>query len=441
MKTSVIEFRLFNELYCFNTKHVKYVYELEEYKTIHGCSEAVIGISRYNSDIMLFVDTAKLYSNQSLDMSKAKSVIVVPNAKGLLYGLLVDEIVKLEEVESVETSINLNTEDMIVNHYRESEEDNIVNEIYPLPLLEKHKIPAMASLHIDDEMHRYENDTKHRNYLLFTSAGKSYAIASKYVKEVLENEFEIFELDNVKASQITGAIALRDEIIKLVDFPSEVKSDIIILEYKNKKIAIGVDRVYDIEDFSVEKIDSLEDDKTSIKAFYNKDAQVIAIVNPHYYLAGSIKDTSEEKNLKEETLYHNMSQEFLIFYIDNEKFSISMQYVRQVVESDSIVKTNASAIGAKKNVAFLTTWNRHAIEVLNLDTYLKNSVNQRDNEIIFIEVNGRFIAFLVDSIENIVYLETSAISNMKEGDIFSGAIVYENDVIVQLNAEYLVDVS
>ena len=437
MKTSIVEFKLFDELYCFNTEHVKYVYELEEYREVKGCSDAVVGIGKYNSDIILLVDTAKLYSDKSLDIKTAKSVIVVPDKEGLLYGLLVDEIIKLEEVEAVQTTINLNTQEMIVNHYREN--DNIVNEIYPLPLLEKHNIKAIASLHLHQEEHIYEDKNEHKNYLLFKSGGKSFAIDSKYVKEVLENEFEIFELDVLEDSKIIGVIALRDEIVQLFDFNSKEKNDILILENKGQKIALGVDKVYDIEDFSTERIDYLSSkNSNNIEAFYNKNGSVVVILNPHYYFQEQNDRNKKHKKEEDLSLYSNREQEFLIFYIEKEKFALSMQYVRQVVESDSVTKTHSSAVGAKEDVAFLTTWNKRAVQVFNLKKYLKNSVKESQSEIVFIEVANNFVAFLVDEIENIIYLEKDAIGQMKEDDIISGAIVHNNEVIVQLNAKYLV---
>jgi len=439
MKTSIIEFKLFDSKYCFNTEHVKYVYELEEHQAIHGLHESVIGITKYNNDMMLLIDTAKLYSDKYLDMKKQKSVIVVPDKNGLLYGMVVDEIIKLEEVDVVKTSVDLSTEDMVINHYKE-DEDNLVNEIYPLPLLEKYNIPAMASIKLKSDKKIFSKDDKSKNYLLFRSGEKSYAIESSYVKEVVENEFDFFELEQDDKSFIKGAIALRDEIVKLIDFHSKIASDVLVLEVNGNKLAIEVDEVYDIEDFSLEKINYLEEKDNHIEAFYNRGGNVIAIVNPLYYFKNESKKEQQEEsnNSKVNTDEH----EFLIFYIEKQKYAIDMSYVRQVMESDSITKTNSSAIGAKEHVAYIATWNHRAVQVLKLDNFLKSSVNKEHNEIIFLEIGDYFVAFLVDEIDSIVHLNKSAISKMREeanDDIISGAILYKDEVIVQINSNFLVD--
>lgn len=228
MATSVVEFRLFNEIYCFNTDHVKYVYELDTYRSVHGIHAAVIGIGKYNKDTMLLIDTAKLYNGKSLDMQKEKSVIVVPDENGMLYGMLVDEIVKLEEVEVVETSLDLNNKEMIVNHFKEN--DTLVNEVYPIPLLKKYHIPAITSRDTHSSEHSLQDKSSRRNYLLFRVGNALYAIASFYVREVLENEFDRFALPKESNSLYKGAIALRDEVVTLVNFGAKERRDLIVIE-------------------------------------------------------------------------------------------------------------------------------------------------------------------------------------------------------------------
>ena len=443
MRASVIEFKLLGETYCFNTRHVSYVFELEEFNPTHGFHDAVKGITKYNNDVMLLIDTATLYSGKNLSMEGEKSVIVIHDAKGMYYGMLVDEIVKLEEVEEANPTLDLNTEEMIINHYKDPDEDLIVNEIFPLPLLEKYHIPAMATLHLNNEQTKQltqeTKQSKTGNYLLFKVHQKFYAVASKYVKEVLENDFNIFELSD-EVEGVKGAIALRNEVVQVVDLGAKKGEDLVILERKGSVVALEVDTVYDIEDFTISLIEYLDDPKSDIQAFYNHNGDVIAILNPRHFLDNKALSRGSN-NSSENTLEHNNEmQEYLIFYIDHKKYSIAMGSVRQVVESDAISKTHSSAIGQEEDVVYLATWNHHAINVFKLDNMLQTTTKEEDTQIIFIESDGKYGAFLVDDIENIVYLKESAVSHVmcKEQNIISGAILYEDEVIAKINENYLI---
>jgi len=437
MNTSIIEFELLDERYCFNTQHVAYVFELEEYNNIGGFNEAVIGVSKYNDDVMLLIDTAKLYSEKSLDMTKEKSVIVIYDKNdNYYYGMLVDSIIKLEEVEKANSSLDLSTKDMVINHYKDEEENIIVNEIYPIPLLQKHHIPAMASLHFNDNEINVQYDTTTNHYLIVKVQKHLYAIASKYVKEVLENEFEMFEIQE-SIKNIKGAIALRGEIVQVADFKDAGKHDIVILEHNNSKVALEVDEVYDIENFQADKIEYLDDTSTNIEAFYNYNEKALAIFNPLFYFNKKHQNQHYEEVTKKE--FSDKHEEYLIFYVENKKYSISMKHIRQVVESETLAKTHSSAIAANEYIEFLATWNHKAISVIKLDSFLNIQTQIETAQIIFVEYDKTTVAFLVDDIDNIVYLDKKSISNIESSkdEIISGAIIYKDEVIVKFNEKFL----
>lgn len=439
MKTSVLEFKLLDDVFCFNTKDVEYVFDLESYEEVQGFHKSVIGITKYNSDVMLLIDTAKLYSDKTLDLSEQKSVVVIKDEEHRHYGMLVDEITKLEEIESVKLSVDLSTDDMVVNHYKDKEEDEIVSEIHPLPLFQKYKIPAMATQVIQEEKKRKEISSKtEQSYLLFTVNDNSYAIASKYVKEVLEKDADFFELQE-SSSHIKGAMAVREEVIPIAEIEeSQNSSDILVLEIAGEKLGIEVDEVYDIENFVLNKIEKIEKNESGVSAFYNHNGKVIAIVDPSIFI-NKESMTKEEKISKEENTKQVDKFDYLLFVIDGKKFSIDMSYVRQVIETDSLQKTQSSSIVASDNVEFITTWNRKAVNIIRLDHELNIECKQKESQSIFIECDGHMVAFMVHDIDNIVYINKEDITKSSSSDkaLVDGAILHKNEVVVKLSEKYI----
>ncbi len=438
MKTSVLEFKLLEDLFCFNTKDVEYVFDLEEYETLKGFHKSVIGITKYNNDVMLLIDTAQLYSSKVLDLNEQKSVIVIKDDNNMHYGMLVDEITKLEETQSVKLSVDLNTEDMVINHYKDEEADEIVSEIHPLPLFKKYDIPAMSSSTFEENKSEKSVKNGEDNYLLFKVNKHSYAIASKFVKEVLERDKELFLLEDSN-SHIKAAMAVRDEVISIVQLEeSNTSNDILVLEISGKKLGLEVNEVYDIENFQLQKLEYIGNEASKISAFYNHNGEVVAIINPNFFISENkdLLETSKDKLAQERQLN---KLDYLIFWLDDKKFSIAMSCVRQVIETDSLSKTSSSSIVGSDNVEFITTWDNRAVNIIRLDLELDFECHKDASQSIFIEYNGHTVAFMVQDIDNIVYLNKEDIteSSSKENTLINGAVMYKNEVIVKMNEAYI----
>ena len=440
METSVIEYKIDNEYYCFNTENVAYVFELEEYNKTTSFHESVQGIVKYNNDTMLLIDTAILFGKHKMNMDTEKSVIVIQDTKTKeKYGMMVDEIIKLEDVHNSNLSVNLN-KDNIINHYQSENNEDIINEIFPLPLLQKYNIPAMQSLQDTNTIQKNTQENSEKEYYLIIRINQEhYAISSQYVHEVLENEYEMFLLKE-SITNIKGAISIRNEIIQVIDFEqTQNKNDIVILSYKGQKLALEVDEIYDIENLSLEKIKYLDKQTNAIEAFYSHNEKVIALINPVYYFSESQKEMSESDLLGATKNKSTEYKELLIFYIDSQKYTIPMENVRQVVEIDSLAKTHSSAVGATDYIEFLATWNNHAVSVLKLDHFLHVQTQNTDTQVIFIENNKKLIAFLVDNIENIVYVNQEDVSQIdnNENFIISGTVSLNEEILVTLNPLFL----
>jgi chemotaxis signal transduction protein len=434
MKASVLEFRLGEDTFCFNTKDIEYVFELERYTKIAKLNSAVLGIVKYNKDVMPLVDTLQLYSSKPLDMKTPKSVVVIHNSDGALFGMMVDEILEIEELDIVHPSVDINSKDMVINHYRDKEK--IVNEIYPLPLLKKNNIVAMQ--YKNDFRVVQEDKVKEKDdYLLFRIEKEYFAIASKYVKEVVENNTDPFYLRDETVA-LLGAIALRNEVIAVANLNKNTQSEfIVIVEKDGKKVAFFVDEVYDIEEFLEAKIEKLNIERESVNAFYNFNTKVVGLLNLDYFIDTIDGESREQESLEE---VHE-KEEFLLFYMGDEKFAISMEVVRQVTESELLSKTDSSSIISDERIKFITTWNKTAVSVADISSYFGIMFCEENTQTIFIEADGKSAAFLVSDVDDIVYLRNDEVKRVQEdGSIMGGSVVVDNEVLMCINEKFLLGI-
>ena len=432
--TSVLEFMLMGDIYCLNAEVVEYVFELESYNELHGLHRSVLGVTKYNDDIIILIDTINLYSGKSNDLVGEKNVIVVQKNKHL-FGMIVDQIVKIEELQKAKASVDLNSQELVVNHYKEG--DKLVNEIEPFTLLEKFHIPALMQNEEKRVLPIDVINAEHGDYLLFKVAKKLYAIEALHVNEVLENSVNKFFV--TQDDQKVGAVGVRDEVISLLDFEEALKGDdLLIINAGERKVALEIDEVLDIEVFESEKIELVEGVKY-ISGFYNFKEKVVAILDPKLFRLqnSNKKDKTAEKQTKQQTL---SKKDFLLFYINEQQYGVDMTVVRQVSENSSLSKTDSSAISSKEYIEFITTFAHHGVNVINIATLLgdKSQNSSDDMQSIFIEKEGHFVAFIVDDVENIVYLNQEEISYTDTKDtIIGGAIIVKNSIVPLVNTDYI----
>jgi chemotaxis signal transduction protein len=435
MKVSVLEFRLNEDIFCFDAKHIAYVFELEDFTPIQTHNKAVLGVVHYNKDVMLLVDTLYLYSQQSMAKEGEKSVVVIYDDEKNIYGMLVDEILKIEELDKVPATVEIKTEELVINHYKDKEE--IVNEIAPLPLLHKYNIAAMKQ---EQNIKAIKSDeyVAKKEYLLFCIAQHTYAVASEYVKEVVESSDSMFELRLGKEGEIQGAVAVRDEVIsvaKLLDEKSAYDS-LVIMSVAGKKVAIGVDEVFDIETFFVSNLEVLKDKNTPIDAFYNYNKRVVGIINPHYFIQNIEKKQAHGELLDDKISY----REYLTFSLSDKKFTIDMRSVGQVVETEMLSRTDSSSIIANKDIKFITTWNKAAVSVADISGLLGiDDFDLEGSQTIFIHYKDKHCAFLVDEVEDIIYVHDHEVKEtLQKESIVGGAVLSQESLFVKINEEFLI---
>ncbi len=436
-KEAVLEFRLGDELYCFNTKIVKYVFDLEEYEELEGVDEVVRGLVRYGGDAMLLIDTLFLYCGEKrMHPDCSKSVIVVEDDNEALYGMLVDEIVKIEDVEPASATLDLSSEEMIIHHYKER--DKLVNEVVPLPLLHAKKIPSFKKELPNDTLQENEQFCDKEEYLLFKIEKKLFALNTGWIKEVVEKENGVFELEH-RSTRFKGAVAVRDDVYKVANIKPEVLNggELIVVEKEGEHFCIEADQVFGIEYFDVKKIEMLVNTLDYIDGFYNKDGEVVAIIDENFFLSHKQKEKNTKENTDEQTQKEKLNQRgFLIFKLGKKDFAIDMNNVRQVVEVEDIPHTDSSAISAatSSNIAFVTEWNHHGVEVASLEKILNRECEEEPGEVIMIELDEKISGVLVERVDDIYYAKTEniAVSDDKEA-LVSGTLFKEQKLVAILN--------
>lgn len=431
-RESVLEFTLNSELYCFNTHMIAYVFELESYELLEGISPVIKGLCHHGSETIVLIDTLKLFSpDKALFMQTTKSVIVISDEDGGRYGMLVDEIVQIEEVEIAPTSVDLSSEDLVINHYKKM--DKIINEIVPLPLLKRESIPPFSK-RVADKREPLSSDK--REYVLFKIIDSLYAIEACYVDEVVEYEGEFFAQDS---EIFHGAMAIRQQAIQIAKVGEFTGGDLIIVKKGGASFGLRVSEVLDIEHLNTSHIDYIpKKSQREIVGYYNLNEQIIALVNIDHFL---LPKDGQEQNIAQESGDLLDKEAHLIFTIDNREFALEMKHIRQVLQVEDVAKTKSSALGLDgSSIEYIAQWNNKGVDVIKLDSALHLKTID-DGEIILIEYNQKIRGILVDFIDDIYYGDAKDITySSSDSLLLRGALFKEEKIIAILNPKKILEI-
>lgn len=437
-REAILEFRLNEDLYCFNTKIVKYVFDLEEFEEFEGLDKAVIGLVRYENDAMLLIDTLFLYTGEKhISLEGSKSVVVIEDGEEALYGMLVDEIIKIEDVEPAPSTVDLSSDEMPIHHYKER--DKLINEVVPVALLHAKKIPSlkkMSTIVQDSEDEEFQNKNE---FLLFEIDSKLFALDTAFVKEVVDRENDFFELE-AKSRRFRAAVAIRENVYKVAHLKPNAQNgnELVVVQKKKEHFCIAADHVFGIEFFETKKIEPLEDTYEDLKGFYNKNGQIVAIINENFF----IEPHEDQKSIdteKESKIDKNRSvrKGFLIFKLGEKDFALDMRFVRQVVEEEDIPHTGSVSISSmeESHVAYISEWNHHGVEVISLASMLGiDDSNTTSKEVIMLEIDEKFNGILVDKVDDIYYAKQQDIAFSDDKEVvINGALFKERNLIAILN--------
>ena len=233
-KINLLEFKIKDNLFGIRTDYIKTIFDIEKVKPVLLMPDYVVGITSVGKNAYLLICIEHLLgiSKESCKNVIGKTAIVV-NVYGKLYAFIVDEILKIQEIEK-------NDSDDIVNFY--NDQGKVLEEITPDFLNLQIKVPSLRYEKEKDEQNK-ENSIKNLSYktfLIFELDGYYFALNTDYVKKV---EY----LDNLKKSitaedtLVEGVFLVKKYPVKALNFKTLFKLEtdhneesLIILEKEKK---------------------------------------------------------------------------------------------------------------------------------------------------------------------------------------------------------------
>jgi len=408
MKVHALEFRVADKYFAIEMKKVHHFFEVENILKLDFLPDFVLGIVKYNNHIYPLISLKKAWNLEDNETSQTAVAIILENKE---FAILIDEIIKIEELEKKE---NFSLEVF-------EEEGKLIGNLN-LDFLQNIDIPTF---HNKIQKITTKKLTNKESFLLFKCNEEIIGIDTSLIKKVEDYEKEMIILNNMVLN-----ITPFDKLYKKCEY-----SDILVLE-KEKTIAIPIGNIIDI--YLADKDDITVSNEDVFNKYFLYNSQEVKIFS-NTYLENIIEKYGVHIK-KEKTKKFDEKIEVLVLNICGEKFAIRMKNVIDITEYDESSLNYSNHIPHVKGIIITK---EGATYILSFENILnKKPTISEDSKIIVLKNEGHLRAILVDNIEDIIYVknENIILSDEDLDNIIGGMVIHENKMIPLINIHWPKDI-
>ncbi len=403
MKVTALEFRVKDKFFAIEMSKVKHFFEVENLIRLDFLPDFVEGVVRHNNNVYPLISLKKAWN---IDDGKKEDTAVAIVFKDREYAVLIDEIVKIDELDK--------KENFLVDVFEES--GKLIGNLN-LEFLNDFKIPTFVNR---AEKHEEEKNTDRESFLLFKCNDEILAVDASLVKKI-----EDYEKDTIIINGMVLNLTSPGKIYKECE-----KTNVLVLENK-KTMAFGIGDIIDI--YLIDKNEITNSSEGIFNKYFlykNKEVKVFS-VNYLSKLIEKYGSVIKKDNVKK----FDEKIEVLLLNICGEKFAIRMSSVVDINEYD---EASLNFANNNPHVKGIITTREGATYILSFEKILKKEPEiSEDSKIIIIKDNKHLKALLVDGIDDIIYVKNENILLSNESDnIVGGMVISEKEMFPLINIKW-----
>jgi chemotaxis signal transduction protein len=401
MKVPALKFRVGEKHFAIDMRNVKHFFEVEEILSFPYLPHFVKGIVKYNNYAYPLISLKKAWNLNEEDSNIAVAIIY----KGKEYAILIDEVLKIEELEK--------KEGFMIEVF---EEDGELISKLDLEFLEYIEVPTFKNKPAEKKKLLGEENS----YLLFKCNNELLAIKSEMVRKIDEYENK-------------DTYSLNGFVIPLISFSKIYKdcnkeSIVIIKDNNNKNMGLIVGEIIDV--VLIEKDDIVKADGMFDEYFIWKNQEVKVFNNEYLKLKiekfGVFGVEKEEKHFLDKV-------EVLIFKVLGQRFAMLMEHIVEIMEYK---ETNMHFNADNPFVKGLISTREGAAYVLSLEKLFNKEFKPTSESKIIVFRKHLLRALIIDQIEDLIYVDESKIVFSDSPESYIGGVVMDKEMLALFNPDW-----
>ena len=452
---NILEIRLGDEIFGLNADDIGQVFAIPAITPVPLSDKSLLGVTVLSGKIIHVIDAGLAIGRDGVNLKNKNARLLTLSCKDCSESFVVDEVLGMIQVDVQNLEEISDNESFLETFYKTQEQ--VVQVLNIDALLKKVNIKAFQPVQLDslqEENSKNENKNSSNDSfqiaLFFKVGNEQFAIDIELLREIT---FVPEKITPIAGSDALGMITLRDEVITLLDMndllgfsykePDE-KSRVLIVNYKGKSIALLVDEVEEIKDLDSSALETIPESVAtkSIAYIYKQKDAIASILSTDYIRELTKKYYIENEESSEQKLEDSKGEdmsEVVVFKIADKEYAFDIEKVQEIIHYDTTIQV-PEAPGYMKGILNLRG---SVIPIISLPSRLGFNFDVTDKtKIIICLVGDEKIGFIVDDIDEILFIEDAYISKaVSEEALFEEVISLDDGkrVILKIKVDNLLN--
>lgn len=429
---NVIVFQIGKQNFAFSLDNVKEIIKVPSITPVPLTKSHVAGLINLRGDVIPVLNLREKYGIESYIKSEDARIIIIEK-NNVKIGMLVDKVLNISSIDQSQVNeCKVTTIEEVKAVIKQKEEDKLITFIDTDKILEENlELSVFQKINIESSISKTEETEqkvlKQERYILVQIDGQNYALNIANIQEIIR--FSDFSTVPSESEDILGIINLRNEIIPIINIQKLLKAEskeiddetkIIIAYNSGFKFGFIVDKilsVISVNEYEIKPLPTIANYKDIFTGTIKSDERMFIILGINKIFEKVSSAIYEEiKNQGEEALEMlktSDEKQVVLFEINNQKFAIDIQKVKEINRIPSIVKVPNEKVYLKG----IANLRGDIIAIIDLGILLYGEETQINDSsrVIIVELRGERFGILAKKVlsvskvsaENIIEVDNS----------------------------------
>lgn len=452
---NILEVRVGGEIFGFDADSIEQILRIPPITPLPLSDASVLGIIVISGKVVQTIDLGELLAVAPVDKESDSARVLTIKARDITEAIAVDEVLGMIDVDPSCLEENSDEDSIIIGFYKTKK--HVVQlldlkKIFSLVNLEKFTPSTLEAFSSDEELEKSEQNVRETQRALFFRAGDEFfAIDIEMLRELI---FVPSEITPIAGNNAMGMITLRDEVIAMLDmdellgFPSKTpdsRSRALIASHNGMTTALLVDEVDEVKDIDLASVEPMPDTIAGdiISAVYVDGERIVSIISPDFIrqMVREYNIESEDINNSEDSNNNEVDtmSEVAVFKIGDEEYAFDIEEVQEIIRYETITPIPE----APQYVEGILNLRGSVIPIVSLPARLGfHSEPTEKSKIIVCSACGEKIGFIVDDVNEILFVEEQYISRAQSEESIFDEVINLNEgsrVILKIQVKNILD--